>query len=486
MAELSALLNGFCRQVPVREVTGITSDSRRVVPGDLFCAIPGDEHDGRQYVSAAISAGAAAVVYDPAGNTEPLLRQSKHSVPMIPLPDLRSALGDIAARFYDHPSAALTVIGITGTNGKTSCVHLLAQALEHLGCRCGVIGTLGTGFIDALESGLHTTPDPVMLQQCFHTLQQQGATHVAMEVSSHALDQGRVNGVAFDLAVFTNLSRDHLDYHRDLAEYGAAKARLFAVPSLKAAVLNGDDPYTSELLTTSSAPQQWLFGVKPGDVVISDTRTTADGLQVDLQTPRGPLSLATALLGRVNADNLAAVASTLLLLGHPPAAVASAVNAVRPVPGRMELFAGGPRLPQVVVDYAHTPDALERALRSLRDHCNGELWCLFGCGGDRDRGKRPTMGAIARRWADHVVLTNDNPRSEDPRAIAVDIVGGMPVRPIVIHDRVRAIDWSIHLALPQDWVLIAGKGHETTQQFHDRATPHDDRHVVRDLLGVAA
>lgn len=486
MIALDHLLKGITSSTPALSVSGISSDSRSVTSGDVFCAYPGVKHDGRDYIAEAIDRGAVCVLYEPARSGARIEKYRDGKVPLLPVADLRNKLGFIAARFYAEPSRDLYVIGVTGTNGKTSCAHLLAQSLEQLGVRCGVIGTLGCGFVDQLDYARHTTPDPVTIQRMLREFSDQGASHVAMEVSSHALDQGRVNGVAFDLALFTNLTHDHLDYHRDLAEYGATKAKLFTVPGLGAAVINTDDPFGARLFESTRARRKWSYGGRSADVMINELGATATGLQVDLQTADGPLELHTRLIGSINAPNLAAVSGALLAMGFTPDAIAEAVSKVRAVPGRMELFNGGVLLPQVVVDYAHTPDALERVLRSARDHCRGDLWCLFGCGGDRDRGKRPAMGAIARRWADHVVVTDDNPRSENPGAIATEIVAGMPARPIIIHDRTRAIDWSIHLALPQDWVVIAGKGHETTQQIGDRYRPHDDRLLVRNFLGLAA
>lgn len=486
MIALNRLLRGVANTNVDTTVSGVNSDSRNIAPGELFCAYPGALRDGRDYIRAAIDRGAAAVLYEPVGAGPRLEGLSGGTTPLIPVADLQNRLGEIAARFYGDPSQHMYVIGVTGTNGKTSCVHLLAQSLEHLGCRCGVIGTLGAGFVGQLEYGTHTTPDPVTIQRLLKKFRDHGASHVAMEVSSHALDQGRVNGVAFDLALFTNLSHDHLDYHRDLREYGATKAKLFTLSSLRSAVVNTDDPFGARLFEATNATDKLSYGTRNADLVIDGSTEGATGLRVNLHTRSGQIELDTKLIGNINVPNLAAVSGALLAMGYLPQQVSAAVDTVRPVPGRMELFNGGARMPQVVVDYAHTPDALERALRSARDHCRGELWCLFGCGGDRDRKKRPAMGAIARRWADHVIVTDDNPRSEDPKSIATQIVAGMQARPIIIHDRTRAIDWAIHLALPQDWVVIAGKGHETTQQIGDRFKLHDDRLLVRDFLGLAA
>ena len=464
------------------EITGLSIDSRRVAKGDLFFAYPGVTCDGRDYVDDAVSRGACLVLYEAEGCAIP----PKASVPVVPLPALRKKVGIIAERFFDKPGKELFIVGITGTNGKTSCAHLLAQAFSSLGVKSGLVGTLGWGFVDELHKNPLTTPDPVSLHHMLRTLQARGATHVCMEVSSHALAQGRVSGVCFDAALFTNLSHDHLDYHDNLEDYANAKAQLFESTTLRFAVINGDDEFGQDLIGRVKAPT-WTFGLDHGDVTTSKIKAGVAGLNLALESPAGAIDVRARLIGRLNIHNVLAVAAVLLADGSSSATVAQAIDCLDPVPGRMELFQKGKSYePSVVVDYAHTPDALERALTSVREHCLGRVWCVFGCGGDRDRVKRPLMGAIAERLADEVVVTDDNPRHEVARSITDQIVAGMTQIPHVINDRVRAIEWAIEHAAKDDWVLVAGKGHETTQQVGDSFLEMDDRSIVSECLGVAA
>jgi len=477
---LCDLLAGLAAGVdPAAQVTGLSLDSRRVARGDLFLACPGTHRDGRAYIGPAIDGGAAVVAYEPAG-----FRYAGQA-PGVPVPGLAAHAGEIAARFYGRPSEALYVIGVTGTNGKTSCVHFLAQALERLGAAPRMIGTLGSGEVRRPRTGELTTPGPLDVHRLMREFADEGATHVVMEASSHALKQGRVAAVAFDAAVFTNLSRDHLDYHSDIDDYAAAKKTLFECPSLELAVVNREDPVGREIIEAARAPAVVPFGdggtVSPGDVQVAES-----GLSLRIEHPGGSLAVAVGLVGHVNVYNVLAVAGVLLHLGFESGDVERALCALQPVPGRMELFRAGPGAPVAVVDYAHSPDALERALISVREHCRGALWCVFGCGGDRDPGKRPEMGRIAEQGADHVVVTNDNPRSEPPEAIAADIVAGMCRKPAVVLDRRKAIVTALESARPGDWVLVAGKGHETYQIIGDAVTDFDDREVVSGCLGKAA
>ncbi|MDJ0955436.1 MAG: UDP-N-acetylmuramoyl-L-alanyl-D-glutamate--2,6-diaminopimelate ligase [Arenicellales bacterium] len=463
-------------------ISGLSIDSRRVVKGDLFFAYPGGTSDGRDYIDDAVDRGACLVVYEADGCATP----PKASVPVVPLHALREKVGVIAERFFDNPGKDLFIVGITGTNGKTSCAHLLAQAFSNLGINSGLIGTLGWGFVGDLHRNPLTTPDPVSLHHMLQQLRIQGATHVCMEVSSHALAQGRVSGVCFDAALFTNLSHDHLDYHDNLQDYADAKAQLFDSTTLRFAVINGDDEFGRNLVGRVRAPT-WTFGLDRGEVRASEIKTGVAGLNLVLQSPAGSIDTHAQLIGRLNVHNVLAVAAVLLADGSSTVKVAQAIDRLHPVPGRMELFQKGRSFePSVVVDYAHTPDALERALTSVREHCLGRVWCVFGCGGDRDRAKRPIMGAIAERLADEVVVTDDNPRHETARSITDQIVAGMTRAPRVINDRVRAIEWAIERADTDDWVLVAGKGHETTQQVGDSFLEMDDRSIVSECLGVAA
>lgn len=464
------------------EIRGMSIDSRLVGPGDMFFAYAGDRFDGRDYIDNAIARGAAAVVCE----ADPVSVVSDPKIPIVRLRDLRQKVGVIAARFFGNPGRYLFIVGITGTNGKTSCAHLLAQAFTGLGASGAVIGTLGWGFVNSLQKTTLTTPDPVSLQGILRKLLDQGATHVCMEVSSHALSQGRVSGVPFDAALFTNLTHDHLDYHDGFKEYADAKAKLFDATTLRFAVINRDDEFGRSLVSRAKVPA-WTYGLDEGDVHAIHVAAGINGLNLVLQTRAGPTEASASLIGRINVHNILAVAAVVLADGGTPSTVAAAINCLGPVPGRMELFqrnAGS--APSVVVDYAHTPDALERALFSVREHCGAALWCVFGCGGDRDRAKRPLMGAIAERGADVVIVTDDNPRHEKPTEITDEIAAGMSCAPHIINDRVRAIQWVIERAQADDWVLIAGKGHETTQQVGDTHTAMDDRAIVADCLEAAA
>jgi UDP-N-acetylmuramoyl-L-alanyl-D-glutamate--2,6-diaminopimelate ligase len=483
--QLRELLEGIARVPGVanREVHGLQIDSRRVKPGDLFLALPGMVVDGREFIGDAVASGAVAIVYETVDGF--VLRGAP--VPAFGVNDLRRQIGVIADRFYGSPSQRIVVVGVTGTNGKTTCTQLLAQALDQPPRRCAVIGTLGYGFPGALNASIHTTPDAVTVHRVMADFIGQGAAHVAMEVSSHALEQGRVSGVSFDVAVFTNLTRDHLDYHGDMETYGQAKAGLFAVPGLKHAVINHDDAFGRRLLSGIGAPVMALsYGLEGGDVHAREVRPLPDGLLLQVTTPDGDMELRSSLVGRFNAYNLLAVLATLLILGVTPEDAAARLARAQAPSGRVERFGGVKGLPLVVVDYAHTPDALEKILLALREHTRGKLWCVFGCGGDRDRGKRPAMGEIAERLADRVVLTDDNPRHEPGDAIIADILGGMRASPEVIRDRRTAIAAAIRGSGEGDIVLIAGKGHEDYQQVGDERLPYSDREVVRILTGEAA
>jgi UDP-N-acetylmuramoyl-L-alanyl-D-glutamate--2,6-diaminopimelate ligase len=482
---LRVLLEGMARVPGVanREVRGLQTDSRRVQPGDLFLALPGMVADGRDYIGDAVASGAGAIAYE----TDDGYLLPGAPVPAFGVSSLRHKIGVIADRFYGAPSRRLVVVGVTGTNGKTTCTQLLAQALDQPPRRCAVIGTLGGGFPGALNASIHTTPDAVTVQRLLADFLEQGAAHVAMEVSSHALEQGRVNGVRFHVAVFTNLTRDHLDYHGDMTAYGLAKAKLFAHEGLKYAVINHDDDFGRCLLADVGAPVTCLsYGIEGGDVRAREVRPSPEGLWLRIQTPYGETELRSPLIGHFNVYNLLAVLATLLALGMELRDAAARLARAQAPAGRAERFGGARGLPLVVVDYAHTPDALEKILAALREHARGKLWCVFGCGGDRDRGKRPMMGGIAERLADVVLLTDDNPRHESGDAIIADIAGGMRAAPRIIRDRRNAIATAIQGATEGDIVLIAGKGHEDYQQVGDERRPYSDRETVRELTGEAA
>jgi UDP-N-acetylmuramoyl-L-alanyl-D-glutamate--2,6-diaminopimelate ligase len=483
---LRALLDGIADASRDIRVSGLTLDSRRVRAGDAFIALRGASAHGITFAPAALAQGASAVI---AEGPAPVAFESA-GAPVVWVENLRDRVGEIAARFFGRPSAALHVIGVTGTNGKTSIVQLLAAALENLGARAATIGTLGAGLVGALEAGERTTPDAISVHGLLAQFRDAGTSHVAMEVSSHALDQGRVNAVDFEVAVFTNLTRDHLDYHGTMDAYGAAKAKLFAWPGLRAAVINTDDTFGSELsMRLPDGVQRLRYAIDAAEAEIRATnvRTHDDGLSFDLVTPWGEGAIASRLLGRFNVYNLLAVAGCLGALGYTFAQIQNAISGLQPVVGRMNRLGGG-ALPLVVIDYAHTPDALEQALTSLRAHCAGKLICVFGCGGERDAGKRPQMGAIAERLADEIVVTDDNPRGEDGDAIVAQILAGFAhaQRARVQRDRAAAIALALREARAGDVVLIAGKGHEPYQEIGGVKRTFDDADVARRALEAHA
>lgn len=484
LAELLPDVDG----IPVDlSITALVQDSREVLPGAAFVAIGGFGAHGLSFADAAQARGAAAILFEPPAPPE-------HPAPAgaIAVPGLRARLGEMAHRFHGRASEAMTVVGVTGTNGKTSTVQLLAQAWTLRGLRAGTIGTLGAGLYGRAEPTGFTTPLVLRLHALIGALRDEGADALAMEVSSHALDQGRVDGVRFDVAVFTNLTRDHLDYHGTMAAYGAAKARLFGWPGLKAAAVNIDDDYGRQLCAALpphiravclSSRGNADAALRADDVVLD-----ARGLSFDLVAGDARHPVRSPLLGRFNVDNLLAVAGALFALGDDAAGIAGTLSRLQPIHGRMNRLGGEAGQPLVVIDYAHTPDALEQALATLRAHTAGRLVCVFGCGGERDAGKRPQMGAIAERLADVVIVTDDNPRGEDGDAIVAQILAGLstPEAAVVERDRRAAIGRAIAMAGEGDVVLVAGKGHESTQDIGGVLAPFDDTQVARDALGVAA
>ena len=494
---LSTLLQGIAEIEPAleRPLAALSLDSRNLAAGTLFCALNGTRHHGMEFAAAAVQQGAVAVLAEPGAEWNAgKIRQSEPDlgVPVIPVPGLSQRLSTLAGRFYAEPSRNLDLIAATGTNGKTSVCQFIAQALDGE-CPCGVVGTLGYGFPGRLAPTTHTTPDAIRLQAILAELKERGAGAVAMEVSSHALDQGRAAGVAVDTAVFTNLTRDHLDYHQDMLDYARAKRRLFHLPGLRHAVLNADDAFGREILTSLDPEvKPVLYGLNQEWRPVADATRwlRADrvepgprGMHIDICGSWGEGAFSTALLGHFNASNLLAVLAVLLLRGWELKRALNRVGQLRGVPGRMECF-GDAGQPLVVVDYAHTPDALEQALNVLREHRPRRLITLFGCGGDRDRGKRPLMGAVAERLGDRVIVTDDNPRGEDGRQIIDDILDGMqaPQRAQVQRNRGRAIRDVVYGAASDDIVLVAGKGHETTQTVGDLVLPFSDRDQVVEAL----
>ncbi len=465
----------------------VTADSRQVRSNSLFLAYPGERVDGRQFIAQALAQGASAVAYESADYTW----TAENAVAHIAVAGLREQVGNIADEYYAHPSSKLWMIGVTGTNGKTTCSQWLAQALQSLQRKTAVIGTLGNGFLPALSATINTTPDPIQLHAALADYLAQGAQAVAMEVSSHGLQQGRVNGVAFDVAVLTNLSRDHLDYHGDMASYAAAKQRLFAWPNLHSAVLNVDDAFGQSLAEElATRGQQVLsYGLQSGDVRGTDLRFNRQGLAMQVHTPFGSRALQTQVTGHFNAYNLLAVLATLLVSRVSLDDAVQALSQLQAVAGRMQQYGGVAAQPLVVVDYAHTPDALQNVLQSLRSQTQGRLICVFGCGGNRDAGKRPLMGQVASELADQVWITTDNPRDEVPAAIAQAVLAGVtkPNQVQIELDRVRAIKRAIQQADSQDTVLVAGKGHEDYQEILGVKHAFSDADIVQQaLLEVAA
>ena len=476
---LKELLTGIVFPLPQdissSPIRSLQLNSQEVNPGDLFFALPGIHLDGRTYILDAINRGAAAVVYEE--NDTPLPISTV--VPLIPVKNLGKKISDIAARFYHHPSKSLNVIGVTGTNGKTSISHFIGQALQ-----CGVMGTMGNGVLPYLKRSPLTTLDAIRLQKQLAEFHDQGVGTVVMEVSSHALDQHRVESVKFDTVIFTNVTQDHLDYHRNMESYFTAKARLFQFPSVQHSIINVDNYYgkilansaQGKVLTTS------LFDAN-ADLFIEDIRPMVKGYQASVQTPWGAGRFQTVILGDFNFSNLLAVLAVLNIQGLAFEESLIRLEALTPVPGRLEHFKIDD-MPEIFVDYAHTPDALEKVLKVLRAHGNGKVWCVFGCGGNRDRTKRPMMGRIAEIYSDHLIITNDNPRTEDPHGIVNDILTGVIKKEAVpvIYDRKTAIHYAIEKAAPEDVILIAGKGHEDYQWIGEQRLPFDDRECVKELL----
>ncbi|WP_298608712.1 UDP-N-acetylmuramoyl-L-alanyl-D-glutamate--2,6-diaminopimelate ligase [uncultured Thiothrix sp.] len=483
MKQLATLLEGFCAAIPELSITGLALDNRQLQMGMAFVALQGTRQHGLAYAQAAVEAGAVVILYEPVSNlVAPIL-----PVPVVAVPQLPKVLGLIAQRFYQVTADDLYVIGITGTDGKTSTTHFIAEALAYLNEQAAVLGTLGVGKPGALEKGTHTTPDAIQVQKQFNDLKQQGFKTVAMEVSSHALDQGRVHGVQFDVAVLTNLTRDHLDYHGTVEAYAEAKRKLFYWPALQHAVLNLDDTFGQRLAAelADTAVQVWGYGV--GDVadypqqavIATSAKFDAQGIQATVSTPLGVGELKAPVLGRFNLHNLLAALSTLLAKGISLASALTALQQVETVPGRMQRVQvqGKAEGILVVVDFAHTPTALQQALRAAKAHTSGRLICVFGCGGDRDAGKRPVMAQIAEQEADLVIVTDDNPRTENPETIFANIRAGF-AQPVAVHfehQRATAIRLAIQQAQSGDTVVIAGKGHETVQLLADRSIPFDDR-----------
>jgi UDP-N-acetylmuramoyl-L-alanyl-D-glutamate--2,6-diaminopimelate ligase len=468
----------------------LVTDSRAVQPGDTFVAYPGEQSDGRQYIGAAIARGANAVIWE-SHNFE---WNNEWRVANLGVTDLRHKAGWLADAVYQMPSEKLWMVGVTGTNGKTSTSHWLAHAFNSAGRKCALIGTLGNGFVNELEESPNTTPDAVRVHSLLNEYLADNAHAVAMEVSSHALAQGRVNGVRFDVALLTNLSRDHLDYHGDMQSYAAAKRRLFDWEQLKYAVLNFDDAYGVELANGLLGNKVKVIAYGMSDEALQNAEQlkvrmvygnllemNSRGLRLDVHSSWGGAQLNSELVGRFNAANLLGTLAVLLVSGIELDDAVNSLATVQPVAGRMQRL-GGADQPTVIVDYAHTPDALEKVLLTLQEvgsEAGGNLFCVFGCGGDRDRGKRAMMGLVAEKFSDYCIVTSDNPRSEDPRSIISEVIAGMSKSNHEINvDRAAAIRHAVSRARPGDTVLIAGKGHENYQEIQGVKNPFSDVQVA--------
>lgn len=471
----------------------MTLDSRKAASGDLFIAIKGHQSDGRQFIPQAIAQGVAAVIAEASGEAEEGEIRHIHGVPVIYLNDLNNRLSELAGEFYQHPAAKMKLVGVTGTNGKTTTTQLIAQWAKGLGETSAVMGTVGNGLLGQVVPSENTTGSAVDIQVELTQLLEHKATLTAMEVSSHGLVQGRVAALPFDVAVFTNLSRDHLDYHGDMENYEAAKWRLFSTHQTKAQVINADDdvglkwlhqlPQACAVSMEQRIPDNWQGPWLQANKIEYHDR----GATIHFSSTWGSGYLESPLMGAFNVSNLLLAMASLLMMDYSLEHLITASKSLMPVCGRMEVF-NAPNKPTVVVDYAHTPDALEKALAAARLHCKGQLWCVFGCGGDRDKGKRPLMGAAAEEYADKVIITDDNPRSEEPMDIIQDIMAGIldSSRIQAIPGRAEAVTSAIMQANIDDVIMIAGKGHEDYQIIGHLRLDYSDRLTVARLLGVIA
>ena len=475
------------------EIHGISHNSTDVGKGDLFVAQAGLTRHAIDYAADAIGRGAVAVIYDASDvhslqRVQFLSKQFSH-VSFVAVPDLMKKIGAIASRFYGEPAKKFKLIGITGTDGKTSVTHLLVQVLTRLGKKAGSVGTLGYGVSNDLKMTGLTTPDAISLQSILFELAVSQCEFVVMEVSSHALDQYRVAGCQFDIAVLTNLGSDHLDYHENTENYKRAKARLFHYSGLSARVLNMDDAFGRQLAGQFDDTKVTGYSAHPDAPDVAEVRLLSSamgdqGIEVTVATPRGELFVRTALIGDFNIENLLACISTLLQMGLNLEQIEQGMNGLQPIPGRMQYFPARNGLPAVVIDFAHTEQALSACLKALANYASGEMICVFGCGGDRDQSKRPRMAAVAEQLADQVIVTDDNPRNEAPEQIMREILAGFrqPDHVRVIHDRQLAIETAMREASEQDLVVIAGKGHEQVQIIGEQRMPFSDHHVVRSVM----
>ncbi|CDZ78629.1 UDP-N-acetylmuramoyl-L-alanyl-D-glutamate--2, 6-diaminopimelate ligase [Legionella massiliensis] len=467
-------------EIPDCEILGLHNDSRQIKPGFLFFAYPGAATDGRLFIAQALEAGASALIYEPENWSA--ASQLPSEIPSVALPGLADKLAEIAERFYREPTKKLVVSGVTGTNGKTTIAYQLAQAHALLGERSAYIGTIGQGEVSALQTLANTTPDALCLQELMYSYEQQAIKQVCMEVSSHALCQHRVDNIDFQQAIFTNLSHEHLDYHQTMEAYAAAKAKLFAKPTLKWSIVNHDDKCSALMRAAVQSGQIISYGIQEGaDVRALRWEVSLAGTQLEIASPWGQYQMRIKALGFFNIYNALAVFSSLVAYGYPVEQVVSVMAKLQAAPGRMEIVA---QEPYAIVDYAHSPDALENVLATLQKVKKGKILVVFGCGGDRDRTKRPIMGKIASQYADIAIITSDNPRTEDPLAIIDAIEAGISVKNNLykIPDREQAIAKALSLADKDDIVLVAGKGHEDYQQIGKTRHSFSDQAVIRRIM----
>jgi len=467
------------------DISGLALDSRSVRPGNLFIAVAGSNQHGLVHADEVINKGARAILFDPAGDGS-RLAEKLTDIPAIPVENLGFKLGELAGHHYGFPSQKLDVIGITGTNGKTSCSQFLGQVLDE----CGIIGTLGWGQWGQLNNTINTTPDALTVQQILAQFVEEQKKAVAMEVSSHGLEQGRVNGVTFKGVVFTNISRDHLDYHGTMETYLAAKLKLMQMPALNFVVVNLDDASYEQVI--AAAPESaTIWGVSAkghsinfGQSLIADQiACTPEGIEFNVRWNGKVQRIKSPLFGDFNAENVLCVLAVMLAMGQSLPEAATRLASIKPVTGRMERCEDLKGGLNVFVDYAHTPDALARVLATLRKHCRHSLWVVFGCGGNRDAGKRPQMGSIAEQLADFVIVTDDNPRFENNQNIAKEILSGCRTDKIsLIQDRKKAIEHAINNATQHDCIVIAGKGHEKYQEINGIKYPFYDKQVAEEAL----
>lgn len=491
MMQLSELLLPWCDINQSVAISSITLDSRHVSSGCLFVAIKGHAVDGRQFIPSAIEQGAAAVIADADDeNVTGSIKVIDNAI-VVYLDSLSFLLSAIAGRFYQAEQRKMQLVGITGTNGKTTISQIIAQWSTLLNQPAAVMGTTGNGLLSDLKPAINTTGSPIEIQQTLSELEAVGAQLTALEVSSHGLVQGRVNALSFDAAVFTNLSRDHLDYHGDMANYADAKKLLFTSHNPKNAIINADDLVGVQWL--KEMPHAVAVSLHEDNVAFhlgkkvfaTSVVYSTEGIQLSVSSDWGDVAFSVPLIGAFNASNVLVAFATLLSLGYDIQALAQTASQLNAVIGRMELFTADNKA-KVVVDYAHTPDALEKALQALRVHCEGKLWCIFGCGGDRDTGKRPMMASVAEQQADVIILSDDNPRSEDPSAITNDMLAGLNHAGSVqvIHDRFEACQFALSQVNESDIILLAGKGHEDYQVLADKTVHYSDRETAQTLLGL--